>query len=260
MPDKHVADRRPTFKAIKFDQRVVIKLGDCNAEVLFRQLILEQDNLGRHEGDATKVKESCLPLHHWISEQDVEEYLQKMHDIGLVFRYKVQGKQYLQLISSINRQGLVGNMVRDSGLPPPPRDSFKTWLKDKRRYDPDFIAECVKVYIDNPKLDRAGRPLIGKRPAPAAKEIADHIGHGIAAGALPWEVWEQSTGRPITPTEGELIGSLVDQYGNDRVNAAIQETVKTIGNRVNIKYIEKVLANPGNGGPKQEPKVNFREM
>ena len=144
MPNKYVTAQRPTDKDIKIDERI-LSLKDFAAECMFRQLILEQDNMGRHEASAGELKAYIFPLHS-ISVARCEKLAQLIHDSGLAFRYSLEGHQYFQLIGTVKRQGMVGNMKRASSLPPPPKDEFVQWLIDKRKCSDTSINKYIQVY------------------------------------------------------------------------------------------------------------------
>jgi len=57
----------------------------------------------------------------------------------------------------------------------------------------------------------------------------------------PFQTWEQSTGRPITPHESETIKDWEKNYGATLVCDAIKEAANLGVQKVNVRYIETVL-------------------
>jgi len=153
MPDKYITSQRPTDKSIKNDARIAalydgkLSVAALMAELVFRQGILEQDNLGRFEASSLDLK-AMLPLHP-VTTKLLDEVAQRIHNCGLAFRYNFDGHTYFQYIGTINRQTMVGNMRRMSALPQPPVEEFSTWLREFRHCDDESINMYVQVYTCN---------------------------------------------------------------------------------------------------------------
>ena len=65
-------------------------------EVLFYRLIVVCDDYGRYDGRAAIIKGSCFPLKD-IRVGQIEKALDKLSTAGMVQRYEVQGRPFLQL-------------------------------------------------------------------------------------------------------------------------------------------------------------------
>ncbi len=67
-------------------------------EVLFYRLIVVCDDYGRFDGRAAVIRGACFPLKD-IRNAQIEKALNKLSTAGMVKKYEVQGKPYLQLIA-----------------------------------------------------------------------------------------------------------------------------------------------------------------
>lgn len=67
-------------------------------EVLFYRLIVVCDDYGRFDGRAAIIKGSCFPLKD-IRVEQIEKALDKLSTVGMVWRYSVEDRPFLQLIA-----------------------------------------------------------------------------------------------------------------------------------------------------------------
>lgn len=67
-------------------------------EVLFYRLIVVCDDYGRFDGRIPIIKGKCFPLKD-LRNGDIEKALDKLSAVGMVEKYEVQGRPYLQLIA-----------------------------------------------------------------------------------------------------------------------------------------------------------------
>lgn len=65
-------------------------------EVLFYRLVVSCDDYGRFDGRIAIIKGTCFPLKD-LRNNDIEKALDKLSAVGMVIRYEVAGKPYLQL-------------------------------------------------------------------------------------------------------------------------------------------------------------------
>ena len=89
-----------------------------NAMLLFSWMIAHADNLGRLRGEPFYLKAVVVPYVPDVTEHDVECWLAKMAELGLVEWYEVKGDRYVQVRGWANHQRL--DRARKSDLPPPP--------------------------------------------------------------------------------------------------------------------------------------------
>ena len=91
------------------------------AQALFLLLIASTDDFGRHDGDSYTVKHSVWPTSH-RSDGDFETALSGMARVGLLTRYEVDDRMYLQINNFDEHQpGL--HKRRSSKFPEPPGNS-----------------------------------------------------------------------------------------------------------------------------------------
>lgn len=67
-------------------------------EVLFYRLIVVCDDFGRFDGRAAIIKGACFPLKD-IRVEQIEKALDKLSTVGMVWRYSVEDRLFLQLIA-----------------------------------------------------------------------------------------------------------------------------------------------------------------
>lgn len=65
-------------------------------EILFYRLIVSCDDYGRFDGRPAIIKGTCFPLKD-ITVKDIEKALFNLSTVGMIIRYEVDGKPYLQL-------------------------------------------------------------------------------------------------------------------------------------------------------------------
>jgi len=70
---------------------------------LFVFLLVNADDYGRFDGRATVIKGSCLPLFD-TRLNDIDKMIDHMTEVGLVSRYNVAGKPFLQLVTWAKHQ------------------------------------------------------------------------------------------------------------------------------------------------------------
>lgn len=65
-------------------------------EVLFYRLIVVCDDYGRFDGRPAIIKGACFPLKD-IRVEQIEKALDKLSTVGMIWRYNVGDKSFLQL-------------------------------------------------------------------------------------------------------------------------------------------------------------------
>jgi hypothetical protein len=104
-------------KTISLDEKVDA-LPDDTARLLFTWLILHLDCEGRMYGDAQTVKSIVFPRRA-IPVKKIEKYLKELDNFGLIFRYSVNGNQYLWMKTFEKHQpGLQKSKEAQSQIPP----------------------------------------------------------------------------------------------------------------------------------------------
>jgi len=112
-----MARGRMISKAISLDEKVNA-LSDDTARLLFTWLITHLDCEGRMHGDPVTVKSIVFPRRN-ISPQRIEKYLAELEKTELIFRYSINGNQYLCAPTFEKHQmGLRKNQEAPSQIPP----------------------------------------------------------------------------------------------------------------------------------------------
>jgi len=112
-----MARGRFVSKAISLDEKVNA-LQDDTCRLLFTWLITHLDCEGRMYGDAQTVKSVVFPRRP-ASMAKIEKYLKELEKLGLIFRYSVNGFQYLCMKTFEKHQpGLRKDRESPSEIPP----------------------------------------------------------------------------------------------------------------------------------------------
>jgi hypothetical protein len=92
-------------------------------QLLYTWILPHADDFGRMEGDAATVKGTVMP-NSTRDIDDVEWALQALHDVGLLLRYQIDGRMYLQVVAWEEHQSGLHKRTR-SRFPEVPGDSGK---------------------------------------------------------------------------------------------------------------------------------------
>jgi len=84
-------------------------------EVFFYRLLVVADDFGRMDARPAILRARCFPLKETLSASKVESWLKSLNSVGLLARYEVDGKPFLQIGNWDQRQ-------RSSSKYPPPND------------------------------------------------------------------------------------------------------------------------------------------
>lgn len=78
------------------DSDAINELSD-SAECLFYRLLVTADDFGRADGRPLVVKSKCYPIKESVTVKSIEKNLVELEQHGVIVRYVVDGKPYLQL-------------------------------------------------------------------------------------------------------------------------------------------------------------------
>lgn len=135
-----MARGRMISKAISLDEKVNA-LSDDTARLLFTWLIAHLDCEGRMHGDAITVKSIVFPRRN-ISQRKVEKYLKELEKTELIFRYSVNGNQYLWMKNFEKHQvGLKKNREAQSQIPAFTQELIRTNVGES----PSEIKTKIKI-------------------------------------------------------------------------------------------------------------------
>ena len=130
--------RTRSIKPGFFDNEI---LGDLPplTRLLFIGLWTIADREGRLEDKPRRIKKMLLGYDD-VDADGVDKMLQSLHDTGFIFRYSIDGNNYIQIVNFLKHQN---PHIREkaSEIPPPP---------------PELIAEHHESPIHAPDLHGAG--------------------------------------------------------------------------------------------------------
>ena len=187
---------------------------DCAHRNFWDLLFPWCDAEGRQDGDPAIIKGLVCPLADWTIEQ-VEEMLKKFesikrHDgLGWIIRYREDGKYVLWCVGfEENQRGLrkekeAKGRYGYSDYPPPPANLM---IKAKQ----SIIEPKSEIRTDDLKI------------------------------AAMIKLYEEKTGRTLTPTDYERIKDFADHYPDGWFEKAVDEAVKNNA-RSPMRYIEKTM-------------------
>ena len=105
-------------------------LSDDTCRLLFTWLVTFADRDGRVRGDAAMVRSTVFPRRTDIEIEQVEKYLQELHDAGLIIRYEAADDTYIWFVKfDKNQPGLRKDREPDSELPPPPSAAVEEYVR-----------------------------------------------------------------------------------------------------------------------------------
>lgn len=221
-----MARGRMLNNSIARDKRVN-DLPDDTCRLLFSWLISFADREGRTYGDAALVKSMVFPRRTDIDTEQVERYLNIMHESGLIFLYFADGDRYISFPAfEKNQPGLRKEREPASEIPAPQTETLQ---EDIRQFDdnhPEDIRQEVGLKEENLKrteLKGNGMELTG-----GSRETSGEI----------FSVYEREIG-PLTPTIAEDLKDAEKTYQKDWVIAALQESARQ--NKRSWKYAGAIL-------------------
>ena len=192
-------------------------------EVLFYRLIVRCDDYGRYDGRLKILQGSLFPLKD-VTLKQIDDALHKLSTVGMVKRYEVSGKPFLQLTTWENHQSI---RAKRSKYPAEDEGS------GIRLHANDFGCSRNPIQFES----EYGSDADAKRTQSAAAQTkdADPVSRMIRLFA------ENTAPNNLTPIAQAAIKSWCDRAGPELVGAAIQYVAKNQGAK-SWGYIEKPLA------------------
>lgn len=156
------------------------------AERAYWRLLPHCDDEGRAEDDARNLRSLMFPVHEPpLPASTVDAWLQELHDLGLVVRYVVDGRRFLEVTRWSDFQK--PQHPKPSDLPPP-HDEDRTSHED-----------------DSTSHETSGRVVLGEGEGEGEGVV---VGEGVGAGGslalvsppatdrveVVFGAWQQSTG------------------------------------------------------------------
>lgn len=189
-------------KTISLDA-TVSKLSGPMVQLLWTWMIPHIDAAGRFYGEASIVRGLVFPRQQ-ASTEEVDGYLDEMHEAGLLVRYQVDGEQYLYFPNFAKHQvGLRASREAASAIPPwdgetPPEDKDDAGaLSEKIQINDGTIPEeippnvknksKVKVKISKEKEEEKESEIdfLSQTPKSNRERIRDILIDILADGMMP---------------------------------------------------------------------------
>lgn len=197
-------------------------------EIFFYRLLVTCDDYGRFDARPQILRGRCFPLKlDQITDTDISKWLKSLVDHKLVLVYSVNGSgQFLQVITWENHQQI---RAKRSKYPAPDSTCNQMIAND---------SICPR----NP-IQSESNPNPNPNPISKTAEV--------------FKTFEDNF-QKITANTTNRINDLIDEYGEDKVLFALNESIKY--NKRNFAYIEKILKNQQDGITKENPEIQKYEM
>ena len=261
----------------------IIKESICSSETLdqltaeeerlFYRLLVQADDFGRFDGRAQIILAACFPLRvHEITVEQVETWLQRLADVGLIRFYHVDGRRYLYFATRDKHQQ---KRAKRSKWPEPPAadervSSFDINCNQTIAYAPekresrnekretrqtDHARACAHVQTDASEL--VGDP--SQSVSPSVDSVGDACDDELAAvfGTPAWhtvtDAYHQRIGIMGSTQAQQLATWIRRGMAAEVLIAAIDEAAATAERERNPRkrrwsYIDGILRNWYNDG------------
>ena len=179
-------------------------------EVLFYRLMVKCDDYGRCDGREKVIRGNCFPLKD-VTAKDISKALEKLVAVGLVMRYTVGGKPYLQLSTWERHQQI---RTKRSKFPAPE--------------DADLISndiKCNQMISDDIKCSRnpiQSNPI--RNQSESKSEDAPQSDDLTIKAKLVLDALNQKTGKAFKYTDSNL--RLIEARLKDYT---VEDCLKVIG-------------------------------
>ncbi len=160
-----------TIKPEMKSSETVAKLS-IHARLLFIWLITEADDEGRLLDNAKTISGTCFPLDEDIETKDVSGWLAEIAEVGLIRRYRKDGKNIIQLVSWLEHQRISPTHRSKSIYPPEFEDIASvaennveiTQIEDDEEDAGKSPEELPQVTNDLNEVEVVDRKDAGKSP------------------------------------------------------------------------------------------------
>lgn len=127
-----------------------------SARLTYLYLYTQVDDEGRIEGDSFLIRSLLFPRDESKTKEDVERWLQEMHDVGLIIRYydKSRGDWFIQIPDFDEYNWIRSDRFKKSKFPAPPKELLRNVLKEESGSEKDdrCLPECQPR--DNQQSDK----------------------------------------------------------------------------------------------------------
>lgn len=189
------------------------------AEVFFYRLLVVADDWGRFHGQPAIVRAALFPLRlDGVSEKSVTEWLDQCAALGLVLRYKVNGKPLVQIADFRQR-----TRAKESKFPEPPTRARNDGQHDRpldgqpAREVSDNMTDTPRTYSDSESHSHSHSRADTDEARPVGEDgaeiptKAEVVEFGKGAAAVPEFYCERyHEKKSIARTWTSRLGRLVD--------------------------------------------------
>ena len=249
------------------------------------------DDDGRVKGSNLFLKGNIFPFDAEITEEVIGKYKKQCHDLGLLVVYEDNGKEFIHFPSWKEWQQIRSDRYKESKLPSPngrlpdnqpvtngipddnqpvlnmensenppkEKDTKKSSKKSTKNKDKDsLISDKPTVSVSNINPVTSGIPVDNPVSTSGIRNIRED---NIREDNIRKEEEEEKTGaafktfednyQKLTDSTTSRLGDLIDEYGVEKVNYALDEGIKY--NKRSFGYIEAVLKKSESPGGNKKP-------
>lgn len=118
-------------------------------EVFFYRLLVQCDDYGRMDARPAILRARCYPLRlDQVSDADISQWLQTLESVGLIQRYTVGGRPYLQMVTWEKHQRIRNRVGKYPAPPedvPGPREHVMPFERDVEDLVYDALSRCERI-------------------------------------------------------------------------------------------------------------------
>lgn len=182
-------------------------------EVLFYRLLVICDDFGRFDGRIPIVKAAAFPLRD-VSAKQLEAWLAALEGVGLIVRYRVDGKAFLAVAKWDQHQRIRNARSR---YPAPAVDEPQTDDGKSRSIDgkPPTVAARAGAESES---ESNPNPNLNPKPSAAAP---------LGVRQEVWDAWRRHRGRKLTADAIRLQTKQLAEFAaaGDDPNAVIEQSI-----------------------------------
>ncbi len=201
-------------------------------ETVFYRLIVSCDDFGRFDGRAAIIRARLFPLKS-VTDKQVDDAVEKLRTVGMVVRYEVDGKAYVQLAAWDSHQQ---RRAQKSKYPSPVADTSLAGAINCNQLQSDSL-ECENVIVN----EYPPNPPRGEvKPKAKPKAVLDYSAlvseltpsEAIREAAMGWIEMRCAKGKRYAPTERAVrlaFSQVRSWYSRDEKQAVACFNQATIG-------------------------------
>ncbi len=219
-------------------------------EVLFYRLIVVCDDFGRFDGRPAIIKGACFPLKD-IRVEQIEKALDKLSTVGMVWRYSVEDRPFLQLTAWERHQQ---KRAKNSKYPAP-KTACNQLISDDSRCPRESRIEKRETRIEKRETN-AGAREVGE-----VRRFEDFLtAYPIDCNRYLTETVYCDLLLTGKVTEDELVQCAVNYAEACRILETSERYIKNAENFLKDRVFEKYLPGKYRKPTQQKPKNGFNNF